>query len=169
MDKNKHPAEPEEQVEHDEAKPPAADVDLSWRLVEKLPRLGDNHCMNHQYRAGPGPGLERSCPQARKKAHGGDQQEHDKGGGESVLSKQTQQLIVECRPRTGRRVEAIARLAHALGGGAPALHRRDVGTQPALLAAANHAMGFGENSCQTLADSLKARLRASEILMVNKP
>ncbi len=102
------------------------------RLGEELPAFGDDDGVDDQHRAVQVPAVTAPVQRLDRKPTVADQQQDDQRGGQPVLREQAQQLVVEGRPRAGGRGQPVARLAHALRGGAAALGRRPVGERGAV-------------------------------------
>ena len=124
MDEVVHPGEAVEEIEDDEAQPPALEILGGRRLGEELPALGDDDRVDHQHRRGPGAGHDRADPDARQEADGADQQQDHQRSRQTVLGELPQQLVVESDARSGRRGEPLASLSDTLGGEPPALGQR---------------------------------------------
>ena len=121
MDEVVHPGKAVEEIEDDEAQPPAFEILGCRRLGEELPALGDDDGVDHQHRRGPGAGYDRAGPDAGQEAHGADQQQDHERRRQAVLGELPQQFIVECDAGSGGRGQPLAGLPDALGGKPPAL------------------------------------------------
>ena len=165
MDQDEHPCQSKEQIEHDEAQPPGADFDRGGWLGQKLAAFGDDDGVDHQHRAGPSTSGERFGPQARQEADRADQEQDYQRGGEPVLGEQAQQFVIEGGAGSGGRGQTVARLAHVLGGGAPAFDRRRVGGRAkiALVVGRTHVFLVPDptDACKSAGKSLRASLRTS--------
>ena len=111
-----HPGEAIEQVEHDEAQPPASQIAGVGRLRQELPAFGDDDRMDDQHGGGPGAGHDRAGPDARQEADGADQQQ-DRPAKRTGGSRRTGAAIRSRRPDAcaGGRGQPLARLADARG------------------------------------------------------
>ena len=89
------------------------------------------------------PAFTGSRPQARQEADRADQQQDHQRGRKPVLRELAQQLVIEGRTRAGGGGQPVARLAHMLHRGTPALCRRSVGRRGdiALIARGVHVLG----------------------------
>ena len=132
IDQDERPRHAEEQIEHDEAHPPRAQLRGRGRLVEKLPASANDDEMDEKRAAGPHAGRHRPGPKPGKRPDGDDQEQDDRRGRNAVLRELAQQFVIEDRPRAAGRGEPVARLAHVLGR-APPLGRRCGGRRGELV------------------------------------
>ena len=127
MDEDEHPGEAVEQIEDDEAQPPA----LRGRCVVGGSARNCRHLVTMtawitSTDAVQAPAVDRAGPQARQEADGADQQQDHQRGRQPVLRELAQQLVVEGGAGAGGRGQPVAGLADVLCGEPPA-HRRAFG------------------------------------------
>ncbi len=104
MDQDRHPAQPIEQIEHDEACPPCARCRRRGGFGQEAPATADHRTVQAEHARGPGSGWDRLHPQPEQHARCDHQQHHDIRGRQPRLGILAQHFGVEGRTGSaGRR------------------------------------------------------------------